>query len=273
MARRLLGAGFPVTIFNRSADKAEAFAAEGAIIGRSPRDAARKAEIVVSMVADDDASRSMWLGDDGALSSVPLGAVLIESSTLSVDWIRKLARAASEHDCELLDAPVTGSKPQAAAGELCFLVGGKAEALEKARPALEAMSRAIVHVGPTGSGSLLKLINNFLCGVQAASLAEAMAMIEKGGLDREKAVEILTGGAPGSPLIRTLAGRMMARDYTPNFLLRLMAKDLAYAVAEGKNRAIDVATGAGALKVFAAGINHGKADEDLSAVVEQFRAI
>jgi 3-hydroxyisobutyrate dehydrogenase len=100
-----------------------------------------------------------------------------------------------------------------------------------------------------------------------------MAMIEKGGLDREKAVEILTGGAPGSPLIRTLAGRMMARDYTPNFLLRLMAKDLAYAVAEGKNRAIDVATGAGALKVFAAGINHGKADEDLSAVVEQFRAI
>ncbi len=272
MARRLLAAGFLVTIYNRSADKAAEFAREGAVVARSPRDAARRADIVVSMVADDEASRGMWLGDDGALSSVPLGAVLIESSTLSVEWVRKLAGAAKEHDCELLDAPVTGSKPQAAAGELCFLVGGADDALDKARPVLEAMSRAIVHVGPTGSGALLKLINNFLCGVQAASLAEGMAMIEKGGLDREKAIEILTGGAPGSPIIKTLSARMAARDYSPNFSLRLMAKDLMYAAAQGKGFGIDSAMAGAALEVFQAAITDGEGERDLSAVVEQFRA-
>ena len=100
------------------------------------------------------------------------------------------------------------------------------------------MSRAIVHVGPTGSGALLKLINNFLCGVQAASLAEALALIERSGLDRAKALEVLTAGAPGSPLVKTLAARMTARDYTPNFSLTLAAKDMSYAVGEGQRHGV-----------------------------------
>ena len=112
---------------------------------------------------------------------------------------------ASARGCEFLDAPVTGSKTQAAAGELNFLVGGDAATLEKVRPVLAAMSKAIVHLGPTGSGALLKLINNFVCGVQVASLAEALAMIERSGLDRAKALEILTDGAPGSPLVKAVS--------------------------------------------------------------------
>jgi len=95
-------------------------------------------------------------------------------------------------------------------------VGGSATALEKARPVLAVMSKAIVHLGPTGSGSLLKLINNFVCGVQIASLAEGLALIEKGGLDRAKALEILTGGAPGSPLVKAVAARMTTPEYAPN---------------------------------------------------------
>jgi 3-hydroxyisobutyrate dehydrogenase len=272
MARRLLGAGFSLTIYNRSVDKAAPFASEGAVVAASPREAAAGAEILVSMVADDHASRGMWLGEEGALGGAAPGAVLIESSTLSVEWVRDLAAQAGALGCELLDAPVTGSRPQAASGELCFLVGGAAGALEKARPVLEAMSRAIVHLGPTGSGALLKLINNFLCGVQAASLAEAIGLVERGGLDREAALGILTGGAPGSPLVKALSGRMTAREYTPpNFLLRLMAKDLAYAAAEGESRGIDLVTAAAGLKVFRQGITHGDGDRDLSAVVEQFR--
>jgi 3-hydroxyisobutyrate dehydrogenase len=272
MARRILGAGFPLTIYNRSAARAEPFRAEGEIVAGSPREAAGHADIVISMVADDGASRGVWLGEDGALSSVAPGTILIESSTLSVEWIRSLAAEAAARGCEFLDAPVTGSKPQAAAGELCFLVGGPAGALEKARPVLEAMSRAIVHLGPTGSGSLLKLINNFLCGVQAASLAEAMALVEKGGLARAEALGILTNGAPGSPLIKALSARMTAREYTPpNFLLRLMAKDLAYASAEAKRHALDPVTAAAALQVFQQAIAHGDGERDLSAVVEQFR--
>ena len=134
------------------------------------------------------ASRAMWIGENGALVAAKPGAVCIECSTVTVNWARELSAVAGARGCEFLDAPVTGSKTQAAAGELSFLVGGDSGTLEKVRPVLAAMGKAIVHLGPTGSGSLLKLINNFVCGVQVAALAEAVAMIECSGLDRAKAV-------------------------------------------------------------------------------------
>ena len=271
MARRLLGAGYPLSVYNRSREKAEPFAQGGAEIAATPREAAAGAEIVISMVADDQASRGMWLGPDGVLAGAKPGTVLIESSTLSVEWIRELAEKSAAAGCGLLDAPVTGSKPQAAAGELSFFVGGQAAALETARPALEAMSKAIIHLGPTGSGALLKLINNFLCGVQAASLAEALALVERSGLDRDAAMTVLTNGTPGSPIVKTLSGRMIAHEFTPNFLLRLMAKDLAYASAELQANAIEPVTGHAALKVYQNAIAHGDGEKDLSAVIEQFR--
>ena len=272
MARRLLAAGFPLTVYNRDAKKSAALEAAGARVTTTPRDTAKDAELVFSMVANDGASRSVWVGENGALQGAKPGAVLVESSTLSVGWVKELAGAASVRGCELLDAPVTGSKTQAASGELCFLVGGPAAALEKVRPALTAMSRAVIHLGPTGSGALLKLINNFVCGVQVASLAEALALIENGGLNRDQAIEVLKTGAPGSPLFRTIAHRMTARDYTPNFLLRLLAKDLGYAIAEGERRSLKLTTAASALELFKQAIAAGYGDKDMAAVVEQFRS-
>ncbi len=271
MARRLLGAGFPVTVYNRNRDKAAPLAAAGARIAASPREAAAGAKVVIAMVADDAASRGLWLGEQGAVAGAARGTVLVESSTLTVGWVKELAAAAAAGGFEFLDAPVTGSKMQAAAGELNFLVGGEAATLEKIRPVLVPMSRSIVHLGPTGSGALIKLINNFVCGVQVASLAEALAMIEQGGLDRTKALEILTQGAPGSPLFKTISTRMTTPDFTPNFLLRLMAKDLGYAVKEGAGLAVPLTTAAAALEVFKKAIAAGQGDQDMSAVVEQFR--
>jgi 3-hydroxyisobutyrate dehydrogenase len=166
---------------------------------------------------------------------------------------------------------VTGSKAQAASGELNFLIGGSAATVEKARPVLAAMGKNIIPLGPVGSGALLKLINNFVCGVQVASLAEAMAMIEKSGLDRARALEVLTQGAPGSPIVKTVAGRMTASDYTPNFLLRLMAKDLGYAVEESGKLSVDLATGGAALNVFKQGIARGYGEKDIAALAEVFR--
>jgi 3-hydroxyisobutyrate dehydrogenase len=271
MARRLLGAGFPLTVWNRNPKRASALAAEGAHVAATPRDAAARAAIVLSMVADDAASRAVWLGEEGALAGAARGSVLVESSTLTVGWIEELSREAAARGLELLDAPVTGSKPHAASGELLFLVGGSAAALETARPALAAMSRAILHVGATGRGALLKLINNFMCGVQAASLAEAVALIEASGLDRAKSLEVLTTGAPGSPLVRTLSGRMTAQDYTPNFLLRLMAKDLTYALEEGRRHGLSLSTVASAREVVNQAVAAGHGEEDFSALVEPLR--
>ena len=273
MARRLLGAGFPLSVYNRNPERAKPLAAEGAHVAASAREAASRADVIVAMVADDTASRSVWLGKDGALAGAARGTVLVECSTLTVAWIEELSREAAAAGCDLLDAPVTGSKPQAAAGELLFLVGGSAEALDRARPALAAMSRGVVHVGATGGGALLKLINNFLCGVQAASLAEALALIEKSGLDRTKALEVLTAGAPGSPLIKTLAGRMTARDYTPNFSLRLAAKDMDYAAGEGRRHGVPLSTVGPVIDLYGQAIAEGHGEEDFAVVVEPLRKV
>jgi 3-hydroxyisobutyrate dehydrogenase len=271
MARRLVGAGFPVAVFNRNPDKAKPLAEAGARVAKSPRDAAAEADVVVSMVADDNAARAVWLGADGALAGMKRGAVVVESSTVTVGWVRELAAATTAHGCEFLDAPVTGSRMQAAAGELNFLVGGAAATLERVRPVLTPMSKTINPLGPVGSGAMMKLINNFLCGVQIASLAEAVAMIERSGLDRAKAVEMLTSGAPGSPLVKTISGRMLASDFTPNFALRLLAKDLGYAVEEARGQQLDLTTAANALALFRKAIDAQLGDRDMSSLVEVFR--
>jgi 3-hydroxyisobutyrate dehydrogenase len=269
MAGRLLGAGFPLGVFNRTAHKAEALAGTGALVAATPRDAAAGAEVIVSMVADDVASRGMWLGDNGALAGASPGAVLVESSTLSTAWVAELAQAAKGQSCELLDAPVTGSKVQAAAGELILLVGGSEAALEKARPVLSVISKGIVHVGPSGSGALLKLINNFLCGIQAAALGEALALIEKGGLNREKATEVLTTGAPGSPLMKTLLSRLATGVDTANFRLALMTKDLAYSVKEAEARQVPLPIASAAHRVFEAAVRAGSGDRDFAAIAKR----
>jgi len=271
MARRLLANGFQLTVFNRNVEKSKLFAAEGAQVANSPREAAAQADFIISMVADDNAARSLWTGENGALAAAKPETVCIECSTVSVNWVRELAAIAAKKHCEFLDAPVTGSKNQAASGELNFLVGGYSSTLEKARPVLAAMSKAIVHLGPTGSGALIKLINNFVCGVQVASLAEALAMIERSGLNRAKALEVLTLGAPGSPLVRTVAGRMTAPDFTPNFLLRLMAKDIGYAIQEGGKLSVELVTAKAALEDFQKAIAAGFGDKDIAAIVEPFR--
>ena len=266
MANRLLSAGFPLTVYNRNREKSAPFADAGAFVAESPREASSRSEIILSMVGDDAASRGVWLGEKGALADARPNAVLIESSTLSGDWIQELAAKAAERGCRFLDAPVTGTKPHAASGELVFLVGGSAEALDAARPVFSVLGRDAVHLGPVGSGSLMKLINNFVCGVQAASFAEAVAMIDAGGLDRAKAVSILTGGAPGSGIVKRMADRIAARDFTPNFALRWMAKDIGYAIDDASKNGISLQTAAAALSVFKQAIAEGHGDEDFSAV-------
>jgi 3-hydroxyisobutyrate dehydrogenase len=271
MARRLIAAGFPVTVYNRDRSKTGEHQKQGARVAATPAEAAADAEVVISMVADDVASRSVWTGETGVLAGVRNSAVLIESSTITPAWARELGSVADARGCAFLDAPVTGSRPQANDGELLFLVGGDAAVLEKVRPVLAAMSRGIVYLGPCGSGALMKLINNFVCGVQVASLAEAVAWIERSGLNSEEAISILTEGAPGSPLVRRVAGRMQQQDYDVHFRLDLMAKDLLYASREGRQAGLELLSAGPALSVFRNASDKGLGDRDLSAVVEVLR--
>lgn len=271
MAGQLLKAGFPLAVYNRNAERAADAVKNGARLAHSPREAAEDADVIVAMLADDDASHDSWLGASGALHGAKLGAIAVECSTLSLHWVTRLAMDVHEAGCEFLDAPVTGSKGHAAAGELLFLVGGEAETLDRARPVLSAMSRGIVHLGPVGSGARMKLINNFLCGVQAAALAEALAVIERSGLDVEAALDVLRNGAPGSPLVKALSPRMVERTYEVNFALHLMQKDLRYASEEALSQGVALRTAAAALDRFTEAKDRGWGDRDFSAVAEAAR--
>lgn len=272
MAGRLLQAGHDVTVWNRSAARAQPLGDAGARIAASPAQAADGAEVVIAMLADDAVSRAVWTGPDGALAAMT-GGIAIECSTLTVSWVRELAAATQARDVAFLDAPVTGSKQQAQEGKLQFLVGGDAAIVDRARDLFGAMGAGLLHLGPTGSGATLKLVNNFLCGVQVASLAQAIAMLERSGMDVPQGVAVLGNGAPGSPLVKTLAGRMLDRAYDPpNFLVPLMAKDLAYAEAEFAQMGIPLPSAAAARALFQAAANDGFEDKDIAAIVELLRA-
>jgi 3-hydroxyisobutyrate dehydrogenase len=271
MSGRLLSAGFPVSVYNRNREKARPFADAGAHLAISPKEAAARSEIVISMVADDVASRQVWLGENGALSGARSGSVLIESSTLTVGWIKQLASAAKERGCELLDAPVTGTKPHAESGQLLFLVGGSTRSLEIAKPVLSVLGRDVVHLGPVGSGALMKLINNFLAAVHTVSFGEALALIQSSGLDPKKAIPVLTEGVPGSPMVKRVAARIESGDFTPHFFMRLMAKDVGYALQEARERNVDLKTASAAFDVLAQAIAIGFGEQDFTAVVQSLQ--
>ncbi len=283
MARRLLDNGFPVTVWNRNPARSAALGDAGARIATDPADAVNRADVVIAMLSDDDASRAVWLGQSslgegglgqgGALAAMRAGAVGIECSTLTRDWTVALAGEAQARGVGFLDAPVTGSRIQAASGALRFLVGGDAATLDRARPVLDVLGSESFLLGPSGSGATLKLINNFLCGVQVASLAEAMGAIERSGLDVKTAVGLLTSGAPGSPIVGAVSGRMVDRAYDPHFLVPLMAKDLAYAAQALEAFGITSDLAVAARARFDAAAGQGFADHDIAAVVEPLRKV
>ena len=271
MANQLLAAGFPLTVWNRSPEKARALEAAGARVADTPRSAAAAADVVISMVADDAAARAVWLGETGALAGARAGTVLIECTTASPGWIQELGAAAGERGCTLIDAPVTGSRAEAESGRLLFLAGGDPTVIDRVSHVLVAMGRGVLQLGPLGSGAFVKLVNNFMCGVQVAALAEAVTLIEASGLDRDRALSVLLEGAPGSPLVRGVAARMLEPSDQVNFAVDLMAKDLTYATSVAAAHHIDLATARSALQLFQAAGERGLGRRDIAAVVEAAR--
>jgi 3-hydroxyisobutyrate dehydrogenase len=271
MAAQLAQKGFALRVYNRTPGKADVLKPLGVYVASSPADAAANSDAVISMLSDDAASREVWLGEHGAINSARPDCLLIESGTVSVPWISELAAAAIRQQCKLLDAPVSGSKAQAETGQLLFLVGGDSDALASAAPIFNALGRAAIHLGESGSGARMKLINNFLTGVQLASFAEALAWIERSALNKEAAVDLLCNGAGGSPMIKNIAPRMLQQNYAVNFLLRLLAKDFSYITNDAASFGLELNMGNETLTLLKTAQNLGFGELDMSAVVEQFR--
>ena len=231
MAGRYLDAGFSVAVWNRSKAKAEDLIARGARWTSSPADAADGADAVVTMVADDEASHTLWLGKDGAAAAMKAGSLAIECSTVSHQHALDMARELRGRGLVYLDCPVTGLPQAAAAGKLTLLVGAEPADLDRAKPYLAPIGDVVRYFGAVGTGTVFKLINNLMGAVQIASLAEGIAMAEQAGLDMNLVAEALATGAVASPQVIRHSKRMVARDFSgASFTTALRHKDAAYAV-------------------------------------------
>ena len=232
MAGRYLDAGFQVALWNRSKAKADDLIARGAKWAASPRDAAVDADAVVTMVADDEVSRGVWLGKDGAAGAMKAGTLAIECSTVSYRHALDQSRELGAQGLTYIDCPVTGLPNTAASGELTLLIGADPADLEKARPFLKPISSTIRHFGPVGTGTVYKLINNLMGAIQIAAIAEGLAIAEQAGLDMKLVLEAVETGAAASPQVIRHSRRMAARDFADiGFTPTLRHKDVVYAVA------------------------------------------
>jgi 3-hydroxyisobutyrate dehydrogenase len=231
MAMNLHAAGHGLRVWNRDRAKARPFADRGIVVVDSPAAAAAGADFVVSIVSDDAATRQVMLGANGVLETASAGTVIVDSSTNTPGAAREVAAAAAARGVDYLDAPVVGSIPQATNHELVFIVGGTPGAYARAQPLFAAMGKMDRHIGPSGAGATLKLINNMLSGSLTAAVAESAAVAEAAGLDPQAVVEILSEGAAGCRLVKTKLPKMFKRDFAPQFQLALMEKDLRYFLA------------------------------------------
>jgi 3-hydroxyisobutyrate dehydrogenase len=271
MAASLLKAGYQVTVWNRTAERVQPVQALGATLAATPREAARGADVVISMLRDDVASRSAWLdADHGALTAMAAGSIAIESSTLTPAWVRELAQAAQGRGVEFLDAPVAGSRPQAEAGQLIYLVGGAAATLQRAEPLLKSMGGAVHHAGEVGSGATVKLMVNALFGMQVAAMAELLGWAQRAGLDASKALEIMCSTPVTSPAAKMAGQGMLAGNFAPMFPLELVEKDFGYALDSASDSGSVLPLAQSTHAVMQNAMTHGLAEHNLTALAKLY---
>lgn len=274
MAARLLDAGHELAVFNRTPDRAAELGAAGARLASSPRDAADGAAVVVVMVSDDDASRSVWLGADGILAAdLAPGSYAVECSTLSYDWVLQLADAVTATGMRYVDCPVTGLPDAAAAGELTLLVGGDEDDVAAVRPVLDPLCADLVYFGRVGAGTAYKLVINLMGAVQIAAAAEGLALAERAGLDLGQVVGVLATGQAASPQVVRNSRRMVAGDHEVDVVFsgRLRRKDAAYGVALADRLGLAAPLGREALSGLDTLVESGLGDQNESCIIEVAR--
>ena len=232
--QHLVKAGHAVTVFNRTASKLDELKALGVTTAETPELAAQGADVVFSMVRDDEASKAIWLGAAGALKALKPGAVAVELSTLSPAWVKELALSFKTTDHSFLEAPVLGTLPQAEQGTLIYLVGGAADTLEAVQPLLELSGSAIHPIGEHGQAAAMKLAVNTQFAAQVTIWAETLVLLSEQGIAKNQAVELLATLPTTAPALKVGGQLIAAENYTPLFPIDLVEKDLAYTQQVGK---------------------------------------
>jgi 3-hydroxyisobutyrate dehydrogenase len=226
MARNLLKAGYELTVYNRTAERARELAADGARVAASPADCARGNDVVITIVTDSPDVEAVLLGERGAVSGAKPGTVFIDMSTISPDVTRSLHARLKERGMHFLDAPVSGGDIGAQRGTLTIMVGGDDDVFERVKGIFEPMGKRITHVGPSGAGQVTKACNQILCAVNLLGVCEALALAHRSGLDLRKMLQVVTGGAANSWSLENLGKSLIEGNYNPGFMVKLIQKDL-----------------------------------------------
>jgi 3-hydroxyisobutyrate dehydrogenase len=266
MAANLLKAGFPLSVWNRTATRAEVLGKQGARVAKTPREAAEASDVLITIVSDPPAVEQVLWGADGTLFGLRRGSVLVDCSTVSPALARRAAAACAERGVEFLDAPVTGGTWGAEKGELVMMVGGPAETLARVEPVFAAVAKRWIPIGPHGAGQTVKLAMNLLLALEVDALAEALALATAGGVPAERLVEVMQSSMGRAPLLDIKAPMMLERNYAPSFPLRLMHKDVSLALDLAKQLGVSLPAGAAAREVYSAVMDHAHGDVDYAAI-------
>ena len=268
MARRLLNSGFKLIAYDHTSRKTAALAAHGAISAPTLRQLAQKSAVVISCLPNDDAVLSVYQGPEGVLACANRGSIVIEMSTISPDTSRKLHRMGREQGIEVLDVAISGSTPAAEQGTLTLLAGGDANVFDVCQPIFSAVAKQYFHMGPSGSGTTMKLVVNALLGLNMQAIAEAVAFGEKAGLNRELLLEVLAKTAVVPAAHQNKLIRAERDDYSPQFPLKLMNKDFGLILDKAAELGVPMPATAAAFQINAArtAVN---GDEDFSSVINE----
>jgi 3-hydroxyisobutyrate dehydrogenase len=271
MARNLLGAGLPVTVWNREPQAAAPLWDAGAKLASTPAGAVSGADVVVTMLADGDAVAQTMSGSTGALKAMRPGSVWIQMGTIGVEWTGRFARLAGARGVQFVDAPVSGSDGPAREGALIVLASGPEEVRARLQPVFDAVGRKTLWLGPAGDGSRLKLVLNNWLAVQIEGMSETIALTEALGLDPQVLVDAIDGEPLGSPYAVAKARAMIAGEYEPGFALRLGFKDVGLALDAARERNLELPVTAAVARRFETAIADGHANEDVAAVFAEAR--
>jgi 3-hydroxyisobutyrate dehydrogenase len=268
-AANLAKAGYELTVFNRTRERAEAWVQEhGGAVAGSPREVAERSDVVITMVVDGAQVEAMILGEEGALAGARDGTLFVDMSTIAPATARSLAERLQAEGHAFVDAPVTGSSPKAEAGTLTIMCGGADADVARARPLFEVMGEKIVHAGAAGQGQAVKVLSQGVTAVNCATLAQAITVARRSGIDLDALLDVMTGGSSDSTM-RELKGRpMVEHDFPVLFKLEHMLKDVQLCLEESRGAGASFPFAALAGELYSAGVGRGLGQEDFAAVLE-----
>jgi 3-hydroxyisobutyrate dehydrogenase-like beta-hydroxyacid dehydrogenase len=268
IARRLLESGYNLIAYNRDRTKAEALVGHGAIVAKSIAELASNTNVILSCLANDDAVRSVYAGPEGVFANVCAGSVVIEMSTVNPETSRELYKLGAARAVSVLDVPISGSTAAAEQGTLTLFGGGERKIFDDAEPIFRAVARQYFYLGPSGSGTTMKLVANTLLGVGMQAIAEAVVLGEKAGLDRDRLFDVLSHTAVIAPAHAGKLAKAVRNDYAPQFAIRLMNKDFGLILEAAARMQVPMPVTAAAFQINAieAASNNEK---DFSAVIRE----